>query len=232
MFNPAKLVIMLLLACPMLWGQDAPESKMFFIKHRDPVDIAKILTGICAATTVVTPNVMDEIKTVSVRGWKLNFDALDTVIQNLDVPQPEAKTVDLRIDVIWASQKEIPGDPVSPGLSDVIASLSKTLNYKHYREAATFTARIASGGRAVHGGGAVAMPGQNYKNSHSFSWKINNPRVDADSGTFIAEFDMDYCLSAVRNASVNIDIGDQVVIGTTAASEGLGMIMVLSVGLT
>lgn len=240
----ARLVFVVFVACPALLGQEvateewkAYKSEVFMIKHRDPMRIASIVCSLGSgkAGTVIQANDMDgDIKTIVVKDFPENIAMIKAAIERLDVPFPESTPVKISMNVIWASKKEIGGTPVSPQLTDVVNEISKTLNYRYFREAAVInhvTKNNSGFGKVLFG-----LPKQNDMNYfHSFVWEMKSDNSNSCDGCIVsARFNIKYGPLTVRDfyvniedAYVNLKENEKVLLGTTTVGD-LAMIVVVS----
>jgi hypothetical protein len=245
----AKLAILVFVACAALPGQEKAASanpsvvktlsqEVFLVKHRDPAEIVKIINflGSGSKDALMEANTIgSDIRTITVRDFVENFVAIKAVIEKLDIPLPESTPVEVTMNVIWASKKDMPGNPVSSNLTDVVNEISKTLNYKFFREAAviTHTTKNNSGyGRAMFG-----TPG--YKDGVSYM-PIFHWGMVADNSNFCnecilsARFNIVYGRSGhpnnsmeIKDAFVNLKNDEKILLGTSMYDD-FAMIIVVS----
>jgi len=262
----AKLALVALFACPALLGQgkttNAPvteltnkqyKNEVFIIKHREPEDIAKILYGLGSGSNdvVIYPNTTnDGLRTITVRDFPENIAVMKSAIERLDAPAPKAIPVNLRIDVLWASRKELPlskdvilqrerrkellKESISPYLSDVVAEISNTLNYKHFAEATTITTTIANNNPAS-GKAVFAYPeySDNREYFQAFEWNLTPNITDTDSDHIVSgKLNIKYREQATHggvsfnNVAIELKGYEKVTLGTTFGD--LAMIVVVS----
>jgi hypothetical protein len=253
----AKLALVLFVACPALLGQEKASMtnpnasrslshEVFLVKHRDPVEIVKVINvlGSGSPDALMEANKIDnDIRTITVRDFPESIAVIKKAIEKLDVPAPKSTPVILKIDVLWASKKEFPKNefmkkelpkaPISPYLSDVVAEISKTLNYKYFHEATTITSVLvnnSASGRAVFG-----YPDDNEDRLKflPFEWELipNVNSVDADyvvSGKMNIKYREKSVHGGVSFNNVNIELKDKEkrMLGTSFGD--IAMIVVIS----
>ncbi|MDR1841175.1 MAG: hypothetical protein LBQ86_04530 [Holophagales bacterium] len=256
MNNLAKIALTLLVAYPALQGQivkdsnssaqkapSAPnlsesvnlrgfKSKIFTIEHRNPRDLFMAIRGLGSGdpNALVQTNDMGDIKTITVRDFPENIAVIESAIKRLDVPMPEAKAVELCISVLWASKKDIPGEPVSTALSDVIKEISNTLNYKYFREAAIITSVIKNNSNAS-GTVIFGLPGEKtlYPDTSLFKWTMEPDIIKNNDKRIISgQFSISYGNTThIKNAYINLKVEEKLLVGT-ATYGGLAMVVVVS----
>jgi len=202
-------------------------SKIFTIKYRDPVEISRILKGLGSghAGALIEAHEMQDIKTITVRDYAQHVAAIENAIRVLDVPVVKQDVdLQLRIDIIWASNKEISGNPVSPFLSDVIPTLSKSLNYKFFREAGTIIMR-SNGKRDLINVANISHP-----TSNAFlQFTCNMLRIEFDDKTGVLSSMLSLtCNNARINSDIKFSGSEKMVVGTTFITGNIAMIAVLS----
>jgi hypothetical protein len=242
----AKLAFVLFAVCPVLLAQKnvstAVEDRVFVsevivINHRDPLEILRIVVDLSsrAVGSSLTPGKLDDdVKTITVKDYLENLASIKAAINKLDVPIPKANPVNFQIDVLWASKKELAGDPVPSHLSDVVSEVSKTLNYKYFRQAALITNIITN--NSASGKVLLGLPGK----SDAFyfkplKWDLTPNRGNLDSDYIVSgKFRMTYGTitanaEGVSMDNVNIELkdGEKILLGTTTIG-GLAMIIVVS----
>ncbi|MCL1893729.1 MAG: hypothetical protein FWG02_05800 [Holophagaceae bacterium] len=247
MNNLAKLTLALLTACPILIGQTAPKkedavkppahghnievlltSKLFKINYAIPENIKNIVNGLVSQYGTVTADNLT--KTLTVRDLETNLKAIEAAIEVLDESQPPSISVELWIDVIWASNATAKGsgEPVPERLSGVVSTLSKTLGYKQFAHGGVVTHRLsessprASGFSELNPGfGLPSAPGMR------LNWSLSNCKISQDcimEGNFGASF----LSSSISNAAINLGFKDKNIIGSTMLGGGVSMIIVVS----
>ena len=206
-------------------------SHLYIIKHRDPTEIAKVIAALGSGLpgALIQPGELNgtrTITTITVRDLPDNHEAIARAIDVLDVPAPEAEPINVRIDVLWASNVPT-GKAVPPFLSDVVSELSKVLNYRHFEHAAVITQRILPSRQTISGS-SILSPVDSKADSTHFSWGFQGSRWDSANHVWNAEFGASAGLAQIRNAHISLQPGQKAVVGTTTLSESVSMIVVVS----
>jgi len=254
----AKLALVALFACPALLGQGKTandtvteltnrqyKNEVFTIKHHDPDDIARILYGLGSGrenTLIQAYTTKDDHRTITVRDFPENIAVMKAAIERLDVPAPKAIPVNLRIDVLWASRKEFPKErrkeslteSTSPYLSDVVAEISRTLNYKYFLVATTISSIITN--NSASGKAQFAYPEHSEDPNYfsPFEWTLmpNVNNTDSDhivSGKMHIKYKEKATHGGVsfNNVSIELEDKEKITLGTTTLGD-LAMIVVVS----
>jgi hypothetical protein len=247
----AKLAILAFVACHVLPGQEKAATanpsvvrtlgqEVFLVKHRDPAEIVKIINflGSGSKDAMMEANTIgSDIKAITVRDFPENVAAIKAAIEKLDVPLPEYAPIEVTMNVIWASNKEIKdmaGAPAVSHLSDVIDEISKIFKYKYFKEAAVITHTTkdnSASGKTVFG-----IPGEKHSLGYLpvFTWEMT-----ADHSNRCAECIVSACFTVsyggfnynsamqIKDAYVNLKNNEKVLLGTTTIGD-LAMIVVVS----
>jgi hypothetical protein len=139
--------------------------------------------------------------------------------------------------VIWASNKEFKKDAsirsVSPYFSDVVAEISKTLNYKYFREAATSINSItnnSASGKMPFGYPDELDDRAKYK---PFEWSLSPSKYSVDPECVVSgKMNMSYGKSTIHGGvafdDVHIELKNKQRILLGSAVGDLGMFVVIS----
>jgi len=235
----AKLAFVVFSACPALLGQERNANDLDYaliiIKHRDPVSVANTLGFLHSGhkDAFMQPSTMDaDIKVIAVKDFPENIAMIRSSIEKLDVPVPKSIPINLRIDVIWASQKELtnlmPSGRITSHLSDVVANISKTLNYKYFSEAATTTSVVTN--NYASGTMFFGFPWYSSKDVQMFKqfiWNLAPNTNSTDSDHIVSgKFNMQFSAASMSNVNIELKDKEKVILGTTIGD--LAMIVVVS----
>ena len=228
----------------------AMRSKVFEVKHRNPMSLASSLralsSGVRGARLDSTDR--DGLNTISVRDFPENIATIEEALKRLDVPSTVLKIqdVELHVHVLFASKQPVPEGSVPEELQPVIKSLKGALAYRGYTLAATFVQRWdISSGRMIQGKGQVdgAKLGFGTTKDPSqlrFEWEASpgngtEQKLNASSTLQIPKFQLileerngsgSHDLAKIET-SVNLKEGEHVVVGTSVIKDQ-GLIVVLT----
>ena len=204
-------------------------NKVFEIKNRDSAEIRRIITGLGSGVsgTLIESSEMQDIKTITVRDFPENIKLIEEAIGRLDVPV-QVINVDLqiRVDIIWASNKELKGNPAPSHLSNVISTISNTLNYKNFIEGATFTMR-GNGKSDVMSVGKLGFPNTTSGLLNDAMCNLMRSNYDTDNGVLDSMFVLSYNGTRI-NSNIKIADGETIVTGTTFIGD-IAMIAIVSI---
>jgi hypothetical protein len=202
-------------------------AKIFTIKHRNPGELVPILKGFLSHPTIasIDSNTMGDLKLLTVRDYPANIALIEKALEMLDVPEAKAQAFELTINLLWGSKKDFKGDPVPSSLSGVVDSISKAMNYSHFREAGVIIQTTVASGEPLIGLGTLA-PITLGSSPIPMNWSIQKARIDA-SGVLSAEFSITAYQPSIRNALFSLKEGDKLVIGTAMYGE-YALVVVLS----
>jgi len=108
------------------------KGKVFEVKHRDPRSLVDALRVLGSGFKGSTISVSDEFKTLTVRDFPENLAAIEEALKRLDTPQPPQPDIELRMNVLLASNVDGIANQYPTDLGDVIKQLQAMLNYKSY----------------------------------------------------------------------------------------------------
>jgi len=211
----------------LAYSSDIILSKIFTIRYRDPREVGKILKGLGSGRqgTSIEAFEMQEIKAITVKDLPQNITAMEKALSVIDIPAVETKDVELklRLDIIWASNKEISGNPVNPFVSDVISEVSKTLNYKFFREAATIT-MLSNAKGDLTGTANIKYPTKDI--TKPANWFLNRNVFDDKTGVLSSDFMLTF--DSIRvSSNIKLSHEEKIVVGTTTVGD-VAMIVVIS----
>lgn len=218
------------------------KGKVFDVKHRDPRSLIQAIHPLGSGFKGATISYSEEFKILTVRDFPENIAAIEEALKRLDTPQPAQPDIELRMNVIVASNIEgvtnqFPGD-----LADVMKQMQAMLNYKNYSNIATVVQRVRTGTRNITLNGTAEIPGNIIAATSgpltaNYQLGVRNLDVDADSsGGYVVklsetQFTFRGNSQAVGVAELRTDItlrnGERVVVGT-ATLGNKGLILVLS----
>jgi hypothetical protein len=203
-------------------------TKIFTIQYRDPRVLVGILKGFQSRDPDVRmdPNVgLRDKMVLTVRDFPANLELIEKALENLDVPEEKARTFELTISLLWASKKDVKGDPVPSSLSDVVNSISSTMSYKFFAEVGTIKCLLADDREHLGGNGSLTIPG--LQGSWPLEWGLGFPKM-GDDGALYGKFKFSVHRLKIDGANVNLYEGQQTVIGTAIVDDS-AIIIVLSI---
>jgi hypothetical protein len=138
----------------------APELKgrVYQLAHRPPSALLQVLQPLTSGRPGAVITGSDELRTISVRDFPENLEAIEAAIRLLDKPETvlHRTALEAQISVIAASQDPAESEATVPSfLTPVVDQLRRTLSFRHYRYVTTLTQRILDHSRA---GASGAMP--------------------------------------------------------------------------
>jgi hypothetical protein len=211
-------------------------SRVFDVKHRDPVDLMQVLRPLGSGYRGATMNGSREFNTITVRDFPENIATIEAALKRLDVFEAARPDVELRLWVLVAGNGEGSGVKLSEDLKEVVATLKSTLTYRSYVLAGTFVQRVRDGARGIHGEGVTdlweAAGGKSAK-SMQLEYHISSLNLEpAASGPASLRLDgFALTLSGLGRAQVKTDVtlrdGEKVVVGTSTVQDH-GLVVVVS----
>lgn len=217
------------------------KGRVFDVKHRDPRSLLDALRPLGSGFKGATISFSDEFKTLTVRDFPENIASIEEALKRLDTPQPAQPDVELRMNVLIASNVEGVANQYPNDLGDVIKQMQATLNYKNYSNLATVVQRVRVGSRNLGMNGnaevSAALLGTGNAISAFYEYRAHTMVLAADSsGGYVVqlsdtEFNFRGNGPGVGQASIRTDLtirnGEKVVVGT-ATLGNKGLILVLS----
>jgi hypothetical protein len=109
-------------------------SRVFEIKHRDPVNLVRVLLPLGSGFREAQMSPNESFQTISVRDFPENIAAIEEAIRRLDVPEPARPGIEFHVHILIATHRPTysPADQYPAELEAVIKQLKTTINYKHY----------------------------------------------------------------------------------------------------
>jgi len=206
-------------------------SNFFVLEHIRPNDILKTIRGLASEFpgALIEINENANVNTITVRDFPENVESILSAIIVLDKPVEKSKPIEVRVEVIWASKKAAYAGPVPDYLSDIISSVSKTLNYKYFSYGGMFAQVIDVDyyGRLPRFTGKINLPDNS---SDIFTFTLSDPGIGKGTGNFSAYVTAMLGTSqplGIANAYVNIGNGETVVIGAVTVSD-IAMIIIFT----
>jgi hypothetical protein len=216
------------------------KGKVFDVKHRDPRTLVQALSALGSGFKGATVNYSNEFKTITVRDFPENIAAIEEALKRLDTPQPAQSDIELRMNVLLASNVEGVTAQVPADISDVVKQLQATLNYKSYSNIATIIQRVKNGSQFLNGKGTAEVPAQITGAPQvlmaGYGYDIRSIIFTPDAtGASVAQLEnISFHLegpgpvgSANIQTSLSVRGGEKVVVGT-ATLGNKGLILVLS----
>jgi hypothetical protein len=216
------------------------KGKVFDVKHRDPRSLAGALMSLGSGFKGAEIRFSDEFRTITVRDFPENISAVEEALKRLDTPQSVQPDVELRINILIATNVDSAAGQYPPDLGDVIKQMQAMLNYKSYFNLATVVQRVRPGARniGINGNAEVAAKiiEKDLPQLASYNFRAQALSLTADSsGGYTALLsDADFQLQlpgpggqAQIRSDLNLRNGEKVVVGT-ATLGNKGLIVVLS----
>lgn len=217
------------------------KGKVFDVKHRDPRSLIEALRPLGSGFKGATIAYSDEFKTLTVRDFPENIAAIEEALKRLDTPQAAQPDIELRLNVLIASNVEGVASQYPSDLGDVIKQMQAMLNYKNYTNLATVVQRVRVGTRNLGMNGAAEVPasilGTGGPIPASYDYRAYSIALATDSsGGYVVQlsgtqFNFRGDGPGIGQAEIRTDLnlrnGEKVVVGT-ATLGNKGLILVLS----
>jgi hypothetical protein len=216
------------------------KGKVFDVKHRDPRSIAGVLMSLGSGFKGAEIRFSDEFRTITVRDFPENIAAVEEALKRLDTPQSVQPDVELRMNILIASNVDGVASQNPTDLSDVIKQMQAMLNYKSYSNIATVVQRVRPGARGIGINGNAEVVAKILEKelpqlaNYSFQAQSLSFAADSSGGYTALLSDADFQLilpgpggSARIRSDLNLHNGEKVVVGT-ATLGNKGVILVLS----
>jgi hypothetical protein len=230
-------------------------SRVFEIKHRDPVNLVRVLAPLGSGWRGAVMSSNEPFQTITVRDFPENIAAIEEAIRRLDVPEPARPGIEFHVHILIATQSPTysPPNEYPEELSAVIKQLQSTINYKYYHLMTSQVLRAKEQGMrqvSVKGVSALKLRADTEasKNPIFYDFRFENIILDTSAagaakiqiGQF--NFAMKVPLFAGSqgalqyetigfNTPVNMREGEKVVVGTTSM-EDKGIVVVLTGSVT
>jgi hypothetical protein len=216
------------------------KGKVFEVKNRDPRSLLDALRVLGSGFKGATMSVSDQYRTLTVRDFPENLAAIEEALKRLDTPQPPQPDIELRMNVLLASNVEGVVNQYPADLGDVIKQMQSTLNYKNYSNIATLVQRVRPGSRNIGINGTAEVAARilemDRPQSASYDFRAGSLSLNTEtSGSYTAQLtDASFSFRAAGfpgQAEIRTDITlhnvEKVVVGT-ATLGNKGLILVLS----
>jgi len=215
------------------------KGKVFDVKHRAPRALVQALHPLGSGFKGATMQYSDEFKTITVRDFPENIATVEDALKRLDTPQTSSPDIELRMNILIASNVEGMTTQVPNDLADVVKQMQAALNYKTYTNVATVLQRVSDGAWQVRLSGGTELPAglireQAVPATYSFNIPSVNLSTEASGGYSVqlkeSEFGWNMATpggNASIRTSLSVRSGEKVVVGT-ATLGNKGLILVLS----
>jgi len=218
------------------------KGKVFEVKHRDPRSLVEALRALGSGFKGATISVSDEFKTLTVRDFPENLAAIEEALKRLDTPQPPQPDIELRMNVLLASNVDGIANQYPTDLGDVIKQLQAMLNYKSYSNVATGVQRVRPGSRGIRLNGSAEVAARiiqmesSQTANYDFGARALNVGTDSSGGYTVQLSEAHFVFripgpqpsgTAEIHTDLNLRNGEKVVVGT-ATLGNKGLILVLS----
>src|SRR5260370_36989243 len=109
------------------------KNRVFEVHSRMPEDLIPVIKLLTSGFKGAQLSPSNEFRTITVRDFPENIAAIEEAIKRLDTPEAALPDIELRMQVLLASNKDGRGANEYPAdLKDVITALQTTLNFKVY----------------------------------------------------------------------------------------------------
>ncbi|MEK6287456.1 MAG: secretin N-terminal domain-containing protein [Acidobacteriota bacterium] len=220
------------------------KGKVFDVKHRDPRSLIEAVRPLGSGFKGATIAYSDEFKTLTVRDFPENIAAIEEALKRLDTPQAAQPDIELRLNVLIASNVEGVASQYPNDLGDVVKQMQAMLNYKNYTNLATVVQRVRVGTRNLGINGTAEVPatilGTGEPIPASYDYRAYSMTLGTDSsGGYVVQLSGNQFTfrgngpkgDGVGQADIRTDLnlrnGEKVVVGT-ATLGNKGLILVLS----
>ena len=215
------------------------KGKVFEVKNRDPRALVDALRALGSGFKGATISVSDEFKTLTVRDFPENIAAIEEALKRLDTPQAVQPDVELRLNVLLASNVEGLASEYPADLGDVIKQVQSALNYKNYSNIATLVQRVRPGSRNIGINGSTDVAARILEKQQPqavvYDFRARSLSIGTGpAGNYTAQLtEASFNMRGAdgRGAEIRTDItlrnGEKVVVGTATFSNK-GLILVLS----
>ena len=218
------------------------KNKIFQIKYRDPNRLFGAIQALGSGFKGATMSVDRDLKTIAVRDFPENIAIIEEAIKRLDTPESPRPDVELRVDILVASNTATAANDYPAELNDVVKQLLSTFKYKGYSVMAS-AIHSTNGGRSKVSNRGIAETKffntntpQNNPTVYNYSLldvsleTSTSGGVTLQIGSFV--FSMDTTIFGRYEhiefiTPVSIREGEKVVVGTTTIGDN-GVIVVLS----
>ena len=123
----------------------AMKNQVFPIKYCDAGRLRAVLKPLCSGVpgAMLSAQSSSDLNAISVRDFPSNLAAIQAAIARLDVPTAamSAPSIELHIQVLFASKAPAPQASVPPDLQKVLTALKGTLAYRSFTPIANFVQR-------------------------------------------------------------------------------------------
>lgn len=216
------------------------KGRVFDIKHRDPRTLIDTLRPLASGFKGATIAGSDEFKTLTVRDFPENIATIEEALKRLDTPQTPRSDIELRMNVLIASNVAGVASEYPSDLGDVVKQMQAMLNYKNYSNIATVVQRVRAGSRNVGLNGTAELSAKILETERPlnaiYEYRVQNLTLTAESsGAYTVQLNETQFSLTVQTiqgeAHIRTDIslrnGEKVVVGT-ATLGNKGLILVLS----
>ncbi len=108
-------------------------NRVFEIKHRNPVDLIRVLLPLGSGFRGALMSQNQEFRTITVRDFPENLAVIREAIRRLDTPQPPRPSIEFHVHLLVGTNDERVTSEFPAQLADVVRQLRATLGYKNFR---------------------------------------------------------------------------------------------------
>jgi hypothetical protein len=226
-------------------------SRVFEIKHRDPINLVRVLMPLGSGFKGATMSSNQDFKTITVRDFPENIAAVEEAVKRLDAPEPARPGIEFHVHILVGTNSPTysPPNEYPEELNAVIKQLQTTINYKYYHLMTTQVLRAKEQGlrtASVKGVSELTLRSdlQASKNPIFYDFNFDNITLDAATSTAakiqVGQFGFTMRVPLIMGSQgqlqyenigfstpVNMREGEKVVVGTTSM-ENKGIVVVLT----
>jgi hypothetical protein len=210
------------------------KNRVFEVHNRMPEDLIPVVRLLTSGFKGAQLAPSNEFRTITVRDFPENIAAIDEAIKRLDTPEVSRPSIELRMHVLLASNKEGTPNQYPEDLKDVIKELQTTLNFKDYSLLTSIVQRtresrgMRSGFLDGRGSAEVGWPssGGNERRISNYQFNANSIALTSTpSGAVEIQLgEFTFHLSAPgTEAQIHSDVkmreGEKVVVGTAGFND-------------
>jgi len=213
------------------------KNRVFEVQNRTPEDLVPVLRLLTSGFKGAQLSASNEFRTITVRDFPENIAAIDEAIKRMDKPETARPDIELRMQVLLASNQQTTLNQYPADLKDAIAELQRTLNYKEYYLMTSIVQRtrdsrgeragyLQGSGSAEIGWPSTSAPGGAVRRLLNYQFDASSIALNAtqSGGLEIQLGKFDFSLSVPGNiarihSDVKIREGEKVIVGTAGFND-------------
>lgn len=130
--------------------------KLFDIKHQPPTELKLSIEALGSGTKGSQISANNHIRTITVRDYPENIQAIEQAIKRLDVPEQSQVSspvsLEFQLHLLSASMTASDRPAVPKNLEPIVAQLQSTLKFSNYRYISSALNRVSNGGSVESSG--------------------------------------------------------------------------------